>query len=289
MEKRTNTICEERELQYIYVSEYLNAHVREQLASHGVRLRTLKGTKDYWVRDFMPLNLEDGSLLTFDYHPDYLFNDEAHRAEQTDMLSQFKESKEKRLPLILDGGNIVRCGDKVVMTDKELKENRMQRMIPVERTKALLEKVFGKGDVIFLPWDYVNEDYGHADGVIHWLGDGRVLLEYSYWNTEYTVTCARILADAGFEVKLLKAKYRSYQDWCFINMLEYGNKVFVPQPLNTDGSKMAECGHALEDIQKLYDGHREIVPIEMPYSIVRQGGALHCCTWNSNAELQTEE
>ena len=38
---------------------------------HGVKYEFLE-TKDIWMRDFMPILLDDGRLISYDYDPDYL-------------------------------------------------------------------------------------------------------------------------------------------------------------------------------------------------------------------------
>lgn len=42
------------------------------LKKHGVDYRLLKGTKDIWCRDYMPIQTESGKLIQFRYEPSYL-------------------------------------------------------------------------------------------------------------------------------------------------------------------------------------------------------------------------
>lgn len=69
-------IKNENELKMLYVADCLKMDypkVYEQLEDAiGSHLGIIKGCKDYWVRDFMPLNTNDGEFLWFDYDPDYL-------------------------------------------------------------------------------------------------------------------------------------------------------------------------------------------------------------------------
>ena len=54
------------------------------------------------------------------------------------------------MDLFLDGGNCVRCGDKVVMTDKVISDNPNWR--PVALLNRLEEAI--QTEVILLPWRY---------------------------------------------------------------------------------------------------------------------------------------
>lgn len=77
------------------------------------------------------------------------------------------------IKLVLDGGNVVKCGDTVVMTDKVFVENKDKTPAEVER---ILRDAF-QCDILFLPWENVKENYtGHSDGIVHYAGDGKILL-----------------------------------------------------------------------------------------------------------------
>ena len=39
---------------------------------HGVEVCLLHGAQDIWLRDFLPVQIEEGSFLKFRYEPDYL-------------------------------------------------------------------------------------------------------------------------------------------------------------------------------------------------------------------------
>lgn len=69
------------------------------------------------------------------------------------------------------GSIVVKCGDAVVMTEKVFVENKDKSRLEVER---ILREAF-RCDILFLPWDR-QEYLGHSDGIVHYAGDGRVLL-----------------------------------------------------------------------------------------------------------------
>ena len=40
----------------------------------GIETRELKCTRDYWARDYMPIQLGENDFLKYHYYPDYLIN-----------------------------------------------------------------------------------------------------------------------------------------------------------------------------------------------------------------------
>ena len=70
--------------------------------------------------------------------------------------------------IVLDGGNVVKCGDKVIMTDKIIDENPMRFYRDILRE---LENHF-RAQIVLIPRDR----YGHADGMVRWIDGNRDLL-----------------------------------------------------------------------------------------------------------------
>ena len=44
------------------------------LKDMGIETRELKCTRDYWARDYMPIQLGENEFLKYQYCPDYLIN-----------------------------------------------------------------------------------------------------------------------------------------------------------------------------------------------------------------------
>ena len=42
------------------------------LSSAGVEYQLIDGTRDIWLRDFMPVQIRDGGFVSFRYEPSYL-------------------------------------------------------------------------------------------------------------------------------------------------------------------------------------------------------------------------
>lgn len=255
----------------------LNAQITEALQKHGIPYSYLSETKDIWCRDFMPIQVEEERLVFYKYTPDYLQDKAYHNRLQTDPEKVFLSEENhlgdllrfrKNINLVLDGGNVVKCGDTVVMTDKVFVENRDKTPAEVER---ILCDAF-QCDILFLPWD--GERYGHSDGIVHYVGDGKILLtNYQDFSRHYYYRFRKVL-DKKFEVITLKYKVKRHRkrSWCYINFLQVGNLVLVPQ-LGTE----EDC-QALEQIGNALPGC-DVVGIPAKEA-VGKGGALNCISWN---------
>lgn len=91
--------------------------------------------------------------------------EEGQLAEGSDFYLSFSD-------IVLDGGNLVRCSDYVVMTEKIFEENPGKSPA---RLLDQLESLFG-AELILLPWD-TREIYGHTDGLLRYVGDKTVVYE----------------------------------------------------------------------------------------------------------------
>ena len=243
------------------------------LTDNAIRYRILDNTNDIWCRDFMPIQTDEKRFVFYQYKPDYLqaehkrrYITDVNRVQNIDFLRQ---AQTVILDLVLDGGNVVKCGHKVVMTEKVFAENCGRSRLEVQR---LLEEAF-QCDIVFLPWDE-NEKCGHSDGILHYVGDNRVLLtNYDDFDKAFAHAFLRIL-EKHFEVIPLKynVKRQHARSWAYINFLQVGPLVFVPQ------LGIPEDEQALEQISKAMS-HCKVVGIPS-LEAVRKGGALNCISWN---------
>ena len=258
----------------------LNAHIIEALQKREIPYAYLSGTKDIWCRDFMPIQIEEDYFVFYKYTPGYL-QDNFGLKLQTNPIDVFQTELNQLQPirqnslsldLVLDGGNVVKCGDKIVMTDKVFVENKDKSATEVQR---LLEEAF-RCEIVVLPWDQ-QEDYGHSDGIIHHLGDNRVLMtNYPDFDKALFHDYLRIL-EKHFDVTTLKynVKRQHERSWAYINFLQVGHLVLVPQ------LGMPEDEQALEQISNVMPDC-EVVGIPA-LEVVRRGGALNCISWNIKA------
>ena len=256
----------------------LNAKITEVLQKHGIPYFYLSETRDIWCRDFMPIQIEKDRFVFYKYTPDYLQDTAYHHRLQTDTEKVFHAEENhlgcllkfrKDIDLVLDGGNVVKCGDTVVMTDKVFGENKDKTPAEVKR---ILRDAF-QCDILFLPWDRA-EWCGHSDGIVHYAGDGKILLtNYKDFSTSNYYKFRKVLKDR-FEIISLnyKVKRHSQRSWCYINILQVGKLILVPQiGMKEDSQALEQIGKALPDC--------EVIGIPA-LEAVRKGGALNCISWN---------
>ena len=255
----------------------LNQHIAEALEENKIHYAYLSETKDIWCRDFMPIQVEEDLFVFFKYTPDYL-QDPYYIRLQTDTEKVFHDTanhlehllqKAITIDLVLDGGNVVKCGDAVVMTEKVFAENKDKTHAEVEE---ILKDAF-QSDILFLPCDR-KETFGHSDGIVHFAGDGKVLIT-NYGDISPRFYCRfRVALEKHFEVVPLyyKTKRIHARSWSYINFLQVGKLVFVPQlGLEEDEQAQEQIGNAMPDC--------EVVGIPS-LEAVRRGGALNCISWN---------
>ncbi len=254
----------------------LNAHLVNALQKHDIPYAYLCGTKDIWCRDFMPIQVGAEHFVFFKYTPDYL-QDKVGLKIQTnpeDVFQNESNNLKKVLPqssiidIVLDGGNVVKCNDVVVMTDKVFVENKDKTPIEVER---ILKDAF-QCEILFIPWD--GDMCGHSDGIIHYAGNNRILItNYKDFSKYYYYRYLKLL-EKKFEIIPLKYKTKRFhtRSWAYINFLQIGNLILVPQ------LGLEEDYQALEQISKALPNH-EIIGIPA-LEAVRRGGALNCISWN---------
>ena len=243
------------------------------LEDHNVPYALLDGTKDVWVRDFMPVRTRSGRMLSFRYEPSYL-------AGAPELRTDFRRDIALQLTpdliysaINLDGGNVVLSpsGGRALVSDRIFAENPdCERKELVQKLSALLE-----AEVLIIP-SLRSDMTGHADGMARFLDD-------------HTVVSNRPLSPRGFEKTVYAAlRYHGLDvlDFpffsapghsaagCYLNYLETKQAVFRS---TRDTEAVAAAKHVFS---------RPVVPVMVP-SIAADGGGLHCISWESDIGPQT--
>ena len=229
-----------------------------------------------WARDYMPVQVSKNKFVRFNYSPDYLKDCPEYKPDTSTILSTLV-LQVINSDIIIDGGNIISCGDKVIMTDKIFRENpHYDRDVLIDTLSRLLE-----AEVVLIPEDYYDE-YGHADGMVRFMGNGRVLLN-NYSDFDKTLR-KRLLAALSPHFDITELHFGAYTDrsWAYINFLHIGQHILIPMM----DDKLGEM--AFRQIADAFP-HCRCRPIYHFESIVRDGGALNCSTWNILADLPEEE
>lgn len=220
-----------------------------------------------WARDYMPIQVNKEKFVRFNYNPDYLKDCPEYKPDTSAILSdlgiQVIDSD-----IIVDGGNVISCGDKVIMTDKIIREN------PHYRPNTLIDTLsqLMEAEIVLIPEDKYDE-YGHADGMVRYMDNDYILLN-NYCDFDKTLR-KKLLSALSPHFEIVELHYNSYTEksWSYLNFLHLGQHIFVP---------MLEdnlAGIAFRQIAEAYPecGCHQIWGCD---NIVREGGALNCCTWN---------
>lgn len=258
---------------YLDASHWLLAFMHHHEIEWGL-LPNTSSPLHIWVRDYMPVQVSKEKFIRFCYTPDYLQDSPEYKPDTSAILSdlgiQVIDSD-----IIIDGGNVISCGNKVIMTDKIIRENpHHHRDMLIDKLSQLLE-----AEIILIPEDRYDE-YGHADGMVRYMGNGSVLLN-NYCDFDKTLR-KKLLAALSPHFDVIELHYDAYTDksWAYINFLHVGQHIYVPM-LEDELARIA-----FKQIAAVYpqcDCHQ----IWGCDNIVREGGALNCCTWNIMTAVKT--
>lgn len=256
------------------------------LRDHGIPLRAIPGTRQVWCRDFMPIQVADERFVQFRYAPDYLVGRYRHLRADGEIGPKLPWVRNcLRSGAVLDGGNVVRWRDKVIMTEKAFAENRgwVRRELLAE-----LEQLFEVGQVVVIPPEQ-GDVTGHADGVVRFVAETTVVLnDYRRLDPGYRGVLRRRLRRAGLEV--LEVPYRPAPESSggmpsavgnYINYLRVGRLIVIP------------CFGLPEDERaraSLAEAHPGVVIENLECrELAAEGGVLNCSTWTvrDNAVLDS--
>lgn len=226
----------------------------------------------------MPVMIfDDGTYAKYDYNPDYLVEDKKLReyiTNQQDACNELNLFAPTNMNIIFDGGNYVRCMNKVIMTDKVFYENPQWSV--VELLQHLERSLCA--EIILLPWD-MEDPCGHADGMVSYLRDGTILLN-GCWKKRDNSFHKRLrkILDSHFKVEELPAWDGDKDSWCYLNYLHVPGGILLPCLSKNCDSK--DDIAALDYFKQLFP-NLEIIPIYAKPLIKGKngGGALHCVTW----------
>ena len=269
----------------VYMSELLrekfpNAcnNLTAILDKHGITYRFLKGTRDIWCRDYMPVQTASGKLIQFRYEPSYLKGIKEYEESRSDVRSVCEANNIKPIfsDINLDGGNVLICGNRAIISRRVFEENpEIGAAELVGELSQLLE-----AEIITIPT--INGDYtGHADGMVRFVDANTILgnnrdEEYKYWRDGIN----RVLTETGLQYIDIPFFY-GYKDKAptehaiglYVNYLEVGNLIVMPK-FGVPGNKDDE---AIAKMKEIFP-NRMIEAIDFN-DVALEGGVLNCATW----------
>ena len=252
-------------------------------------------TKDYWVRDFMPVQVDEDVFVKFIFYPDYLQDKKKYITDVDKVIKHCpfaQEYKIVNLPIILDGGNLVFCirydgldeTAFVVMTEKVLAENPRLCKKQIEK---LFKDAFLEPNliIVWLPWD-MEDTFGHTDGIVRYvgyntLGRPKVLVNHELYDEKIAEQMYDALSEHFDVIELELSEYDDLS-WAYINCLQTQDFIIIPGIGNTITD--AEALKQYKELFPEYKGH--IFQVQMREFIEEHGGALNCLTWTIKQNYQ---
>lgn len=247
------------------------------LKKHNVRYKFLKGTKDIWCRDYMPIQTPSGKLIQFRYEPSYLKG----KQEWEDSRSDVQElCKQNNLDVTfsninLDGGNVLMCEDRAIISNRIFTENPeyLDKDVLVKELEKLLEV-----EVIIIPCQ--NSDVtGHADGMVRFVNRNTILgnnreREFDYWRKGINKVVEQYKLEY-IDVPFLELPHdRQHPESAvgiYVNYLEVDNLIVVPIFEHPEDQQVIE-------ILKNAFPSKAIETINYN-EVAQEGGLLNCTTW----------
>lgn len=268
--------------QTVYMSEKLKerypdtcSRLTQILEKHHVNYKFLKGTKDIWCRDYMPIQTENGKLIQFKYDPSYLRDNKEWEESRSDVkdVCELNGFKPEFSDINLDGGNVLICDGRAILSNRIFSENPdMDKEELVNELSRLLEC-----EIIIIPAE--NDDMtGHADGMVRFVNKNTILgntmaEEYKYWQDGMKKVIDKYnlkYIDVPFFVpKDPKHPYSAVG--IYVNYLEVRNLIVMPVFGREEDQK------AFDVIQKAFP---DKVIEKIDYNdVAQEGGLLNCTTW----------
>ena len=250
----------------------------EVLNAFGIPYSFLPDTKDIWAVDFMPIQISKDKFVQFTYNPDYLQPKKYHKTiSDVDSICKAINLTTQKSKLIVDGGNVSKTTDKVIMCDKVFHENKN---LSEKEVIKQLHQFFQVDKLYFVPWD-INDFTGHSDGMVRFIDNNTVLInDYSNENAEFQRCFRMSLHNAGLDY--IELPYNPPNDptltsarGLYLNYLQMQQAIIVP----TFKTKHDE--QAIKVLEKVFKG-QSITTVESN-DLADEGGILNCITWNIQA------
>lgn len=234
-----------------------------------------------WVRDFAPIAVEKTSGLIGLVDPDYIADKRRDDDAVGKPLGSMLGLPVERLPLIVEGGNLLSNGRGLLVTTSKLADENTARDLDRAQVEKMLGSAFGARDVVHLE-PLLGEMTGHVDMFVAFTAADTVVVASSTKNvdrinTEILERNAAELADVHvggkpLNVVRLPMPPRVFEVWrSYTNVIFANGIILVPKYANVDDGGHAEAVAA----------YRKLLPKWSPVSIdceplARIGGALRC-------------
>lgn len=250
------------------------------LNANTIKYDLLSGTKDIWMRDFMPVQRKDGTYISFRYEPSYLKDQPKLRTDfRRDISGQFSifDSPDDVIysDINLDGGNVVLSPSKgkAIISDRVFSENPgYDRAALVRELEELLS-----AQVIIIP-SLSSDMTGHADGMVRFVDENTVVGNATSYQNGLEQRIKKVLTLHG--INTIDFPYFPSTGvsaaGCYLNFLEADSFHEADRRL-----LLPVFGHSMDE-QAVRAAEQifavPIIPIRID-EIAKSGGGLNCVSW----------
>jgi agmatine deiminase len=283
------------QVQHLYFADTLQVQFPNELKTirdslkpfTEIKIDIIKGTKDIWTRDYMPVHVGNEKYVSFRYQPWYLKGYEQQLTSRFD-LPILKSLDVQYSDINLDGGNVEQSATKVILTDRIYEENKnLSKEYLLEELKCLFKK-----EVIIVKAYKKSEDMtGHIDGMMRFVNESTLLVNSLNDDDDLKKDLQGLKRDYGLNYielpyfddpfnsdKNVPAAKRISARGIYVNYLAIDNAILFPIFEMKGFVEYDE--QAIETISDVFP-HKEIVPININ-EIAIQGGLMNCISWRVN-------
>lgn len=247
-----------------------------KLIQEGIPYAILPNTNDVWAVDYMPIQVSETKFIRFTYKPDYLVTNKklAKSISDVDSICGQIGIKTIKSDLIVDGGNISKGNDKVLMTTKVFIENRT---VPEQELIDRIQNLLEINKLIFIPVEK-GDWLGHADGLARFASQDTVLInDFGLDEQKTYINLLAALHNSGL-------KWKGFPNDCFrnddyddaaglyLNYLELTDHILMP----VFGREADQP--AIEIAKEIFQG-KKVIPV-MSNEPAKDTGIINCLTWN---------
>jgi len=276
-------MIQDAQTNFLYLADSLNQkkyllfleRFENVLRENSIHYEFLKGTRDIWAVDYMPVQLQKDKFFQFKYDPDYLkYKKYENTKSDGNAICESIDIKSSKSDIVLDGGNVVRSANKVIMTNKVFSENPY---IPEKQLILNLKSLFDVDKIVFIPVEK-SDFIGHADGMVRFINEDKVFInKYSDKDRKFE----RVLKDCLYNADLdwVEMPYNPYKNdtnlsakGIYINYLQMKDVIILP----TFG--LPEDDEALGIVKEYFKDYT-ISTINCE-EIAAEGGVLNCISWD---------
>jgi len=246
------------------------------LSDHNIKPELLPNTRDIWAVDYMPIQTGEDRFVQFAYDPSYLqFKKYKNSYSDVDAICREIGVEPIKSDIILDGGNVIRSANAVIMTDRIFKDN------PHKNKKALISKLHELLQVekLYLIPEQPGDFTGHADGMVRFADEHTLLInDYSQKEDPWFLRAFQLaIHNTGLDYitipyDVYNNKKNIHAHGAYINYLEMENIIFLPIFEDKDFEAV------IRQFEGIFTGSR-IVPV-VSDEIAEEGGILNCVSWN---------